>query len=100
MSKSTKWQGDRITEEHVRRAAFLWRTRKRTLGFRESSTYDVYIDGQPYPPKAICALAYEIATNETLTPRDFPGAKDGYWQNILHKWFRILPTSGRVRTEN
>lgn len=89
MSKQTKWLGDKITKDHVLEAARLWKTRERTLGFKKSTTYDVYIENEPYPPKAICALAYDLATNIKLTPSDFPGAKDGYWHGILKKWFPI-----------
>ncbi|MBX9610228.1 MAG: HNH endonuclease [Burkholderiales bacterium] len=91
MPRQSKWDGDQITRTHVRAAARLWRSGTKTLGFRESSTYDVYIDGRPYPPKAICALAYELATTKQLSPRDFAGAKDGYWHKILSQWYHVYP---------
>ena len=89
MAKPNHWHGDQIQEHHIREAAKLWNAEKDTLRFGNSVKYDVYIDGKPYPPKAICALAYKLATQKELTPDDFPGAKDGYWHKILSKYFPI-----------
>ncbi|MGM3412440.1 HNH endonuclease signature motif containing protein [Burkholderiaceae bacterium 26] len=73
---------DRITLTHLLRAA-------RAIGadgagyppFRRSITYDALLPGDrtPYPPKALIARAYELATGERLTPSDFAGARKGFY---------------------
>lgn len=94
-----RWQGDKITAKHIRKAANLWSKDPRAMGFGSSTKYDVYIDGKPFPPKAISALAYKLATGETLKPQDFPGALDGYWHGILKKFFPIWPKSSVFTSE-
>jgi predicted HNH restriction endonuclease len=69
------------------------------LGFKKSLTYDVFIDGKPYPPKAVSALAYELATKKKLAPADFAGAKDGYWHKILKQWFPVHPKGSTAALE-
>ena len=58
----------------IRKAAKVWTKDPGAMGFGSSTRYDVYVDGKPFPPKAISALAYKFATGETLGPHDFPGA--------------------------
>ncbi len=88
---SGKWQGEKITKAHILEAAEYWEKHPGALGFGPSRKYDIYIDGKPFPPKAISALAYELATKKTLEPKDFPGAFGGYWHEILKKFFPIWP---------
>lgn len=90
---SGRWQGEKITEKHIRQAAKHWEKNPGALGFGPSTKYDVYIDGKPFPPKAISALAYQSATKQTLEPKDFTGTFDGYWHGILKKFFPIWPKS-------
>ena len=90
MAKVGKWRGEKIEERHIREAAKRWSSGE-TLGFRSSAKYDVYIDNAPFPPKAICALALESASGQRIRPRDFLGADDGYWHQILKKWFKVIP---------
>ena len=68
---------------HVKEAARTWRDNPGYGGFRESRQYDVIIDGQPYPPKAIVAIAGELAGARLLAPSEFPGAWDGKWHRLL-----------------
>ena len=94
-----RWQGEKITAEHIRKAAKVWTKDPGAMGFGSSTRYDVYVDGKPFPPKAISALAYKFATGETLGPHDFPGALDGYWHGILKKFFPIWPKSSVFTSE-
>mgnify|MGYP000617908005 CR=1 FL=1 len=96
---SKRWQGEKITAEHIRKAANVWTNDPGVMGFGSSTRYDVYVDGKPFPPKAISALAYKFATGETLNPQDFPGALDGYWHGILKKFFPIWPKSSVFTSE-
>lgn len=45
-------------------------------GFNDSTTYDVIIDGKPYPPKHLSALAYKIASGYEIKGSDFEGGKN------------------------
>ncbi|BCN13381.1 hypothetical protein RPSD_52660 (plasmid) [Ralstonia solanacearum] len=79
---------ERVKLAHVRRAA-------RTVGadgtgyppFRRSTTYDAFLPGgtTPYPPKALIARAYELATGVRLVPSDFAGAREGYFVTRLEE---------------
>lgn len=81
---SKKWPGtENITLRHIQKAAKLWKRDPSKFSFRESRKYDVWIDDAPYPPKAISAIAYQLATATELTPSDFAGLKDGFWHKIL-----------------
>lgn len=85
-----------IKRDHVREAARLWREKPGRGGFRASTTYDVLVDRGRYPPKAICALAYELATDSELKPHDFPGAFDGPWHQVLTGLkFKIVPKGSK-----
>ncbi len=55
-----RWEGEKITAEHKCKAANLWSEDPRAMGFGSSTKYDVYIDGKPFPPKAISALAHNL----------------------------------------
>lgn len=68
---------------HVIEAARRWREQPGYGGFRESRQYDVIIRGKPYPPKAIVAIAGELAGGRLLLPSEFPGAWDGKWHRAL-----------------
>lgn len=68
---------------HVIEAARRWREQPGYGGFRESRQYDVIIKGKPYPPKAIVAIAGELAGGRLLLPSEFPGAWDGKWHRAL-----------------
>jgi len=53
--------------------------------FRRSTHYDVRLPkgATRYPPKALIACAYELATGQSLVPSDFAGAWDGFYLNRL-----------------
>lgn len=81
-----------IRPEHIEQAALFWERNPHYHGFRESTKYDVIISGKPYPPKAIVAIARELAGLGELFPSDFAGAKDGKWHKLLKSHgFRIVP---------
>lgn len=77
------WNPEKIRKSHVRQAARTWREDGRYLNFRDSTSYDVLIDGKPYPPKAISSRAHELATGTALLPSEFGGARDGLWHRRL-----------------
>jgi hypothetical protein len=54
---------DEIRVIHVLNAAEKWRAQPGYGGFHDSNRYDVLIDGQHYPPKAIVGIAhYQVHT--------------------------------------
>ncbi|WP_426147231.1 HNH endonuclease [Polaromonas sp. DSR2-3-2] len=71
-----------ITEIHVRRAAESW-DKEKFPNFGNSLKYNVIINEKPYPPKAICSKAYELATGSTLLSNEFVGAINGLWLSRL-----------------
>lgn len=46
-------------------------------GYAPTTTYDLFVGGRTYPPKAILGRAYEIATGDRLAPADFEGGRTG-----------------------
>lgn len=80
-----------VLRHHVKQAAKVWKQQPGYAGFRDSTRYDVLIDGAPYPPKAIVAISNEIAGLPLMLPADFAGAKDGKWHTMLKNLdFRIV----------
>lgn len=83
---------DAIEEQHVLQAAARWRQQPGYGGFRESTLYDILIEGEPYPPKAIVAIACELAGSPLPKPSEFKGAWDGHWHRALKGLnFDIVP---------
>src|SRR5579864_5223018 len=72
-----------IKAHHVLKAAQKWREQTGYGGFRPSRHYDVIIQGEHFPPKAIVAIANELAGGGKMRPADFPGAWDGKWHREL-----------------
>lgn len=77
---------DLITLSHLRTAARI--VGADGLGyppFRRSTHYDARLPRAqtPYPPKALIACAYELATGKLLVPSDFAGAWEGFYLNRL-----------------
>ena len=88
-----------IRRIHIRKAAKKWRAEPGYGGFRDSNRYDVVIDGEFYPPKAIVGIAYEMAGKGILRPSEFAGALDGKWHQMLKGLeFKIVP-KGLVRSD-
>ncbi|MGB5964148.1 MAG: HNH endonuclease [Sulfurimonadaceae bacterium] len=78
---------DHITKEHIRNAVEDYINESVPHRFIESITYDVIIDGNRYPPKAIIGLASRYILGEALTPAHFSAG--------LHtKCFRTLEENG------
>ena len=86
------WQPEKVKKMHVIRAASIWKKRATPFAkghpffqydFRQSTHYDVLIDGKAYPPKAIASCAHGLATDNYLNPSDFAGAKDGVWHRLF-----------------
>ncbi len=61
----SNWKPEKVLKSHVRKAAKIWCKEGGYLNFRNSTKYDVIIDGKPYPPKAISSIAYQLATENT-----------------------------------
>ncbi|MGF6978076.1 putative restriction endonuclease [Paraburkholderia sp. JPY465] len=83
---------DEVEKEHVVEAAARWRAEPGYGGFGESTRYDILIEGRPYPPKAIAAIACECAGAPRPRPSDFTGAWNGRWHKALKALgFPIVP---------
>lgn len=92
-------QSDEIGAIHILKAAKKWRAEPDYGGFRDSNRYDVVIDGEHYPPKAIVGIAHEMAGKGILRPSQFAGALDGKWHQMLKGLgFQIVP-KGLVRSD-
>ncbi|WP_175969913.1 HNH endonuclease [Burkholderia sp. BCC0322] len=88
---------DRVTAQHVRKAAAFWRKNPGYHGFQNARHYEVEIDGERYPIKAITAIALELAGQPVLMPSDFPGRLDGRWHNMLKNLdFKIHGKNGQA----
>jgi putative restriction endonuclease len=74
---------DGVRKKHVVDAAARWRAEPGYGGFRDSTRYDILIKGRPYPPKAIAAIACELAGVTRPRPSEFKGAWDGHWHRAL-----------------
>ena len=72
-----------FSAKNVRDAVPIWLKNPRRGGFSKSVKFDVEIGGVRYPPKAIIAIAYELAGHGILTPKDFGGAEKGPWHKAL-----------------
>jgi len=75
-----------IEPHHIEEAAAVWDRDGAYGTFGPSTKYDVLINGKPYPPKAIMAIALELAGLGARTPYNVRGAADGG----LHDWYREL----------
>ena len=81
-----------ISKRDVIGAAEFWKKNPGYHGFRDSTKYDVIIEGQAYPPKAIIAISHEKAKLGEMLPSSFMGAKDGKWHRMLKELgFSIVP---------
>lgn len=78
---------DGINDEHIRNAVVDYNNKSIPHRFVDSTTYDVIIDGERYPPKAIIGLASRYLLGEPLTPSDFGGG-------LNTKCFRLLQENG------
>lgn len=77
------WKPEKVLKSHVRKAAQIWRKEGGFLNFRNSTKYDVIIDGAPYPPKAISSIAHQLATENILRADEFGGSREGIWHRRL-----------------
>lgn len=77
------WEPKKVKKSHVRKAAEIWRKEGGFRNFRNSTKYDVIIDNNPYPPKAISSIAHELATGKILYADEFSGSKEGIWHRRL-----------------
>lgn len=94
MRKNIEWS--RVKLEHVndavadydRLGATEFFTRH---GFAPTTTYDLFIDDKPYPPKAILGAAFEFATGERLASTDFEGGRSGAVTILTGLGFDVRP---------
>jgi putative restriction endonuclease len=92
-------EDDRLLEaRYIRKAAAFWEQNPGYGEFRNSVRYDVVIDGRHFPPKAIVAIARELAGFRLMRPSAFPGAKEGHWHQELKRCgFDVVP-KGLIKT--
>jgi hypothetical protein len=73
-----------LTADHFHQAARNWRLHGAPSGFRDSQDWDVLVEGQRFPPKAITAMAHQLAGLGELKSRDFSGRQShGFLHGIL-----------------
>jgi len=86
------WQPEKVKRTHVVKAAAIWDKRDtpgaRRLpffehNFRQSTQFDVLVEGRRYPPKAIASCAHGLATSRYLSPDEFAGAAGGVWHRLF-----------------
>ena len=69
--------------------------------FKDSSRYDVVIEGKRYPPKAIVAIAAKYVGGRVLETHEFSGGKNTKCERILQRaGFEVVPkktSAGRVQ---
>lgn len=87
ITKADSYIPDNIKAEHIKLAAIDFNNDTVKHLFKHSTTYDVIIDGNRYPPKAIIGLASRHILGEPLTPAHFGGG-------LGTKCFRILGDNG------
>jgi hypothetical protein len=85
-----------IRAHHVLKAAQKWREQNGYGGFRPSRHYDVIIEGEHFPPKAIVAIANELSGGPKMRQADFPGAWDGKWHRELKRLGFVIVPKGLV----
>ena len=78
---------DGITSELIRKAVNDFNNKTVEHRFINSTTYDVIIDGNRYPPKAIVGLASRYILGRPLTPNQFSAG-------IGKKCFTLLQDNG------
>jgi putative restriction endonuclease len=87
-----------LTSAHIRSAAEHWNKQRGYAPFKSiSHSWDVLIDGRRYPPKAITALAHDLAGFGRLEPADFSGTVQ---HGFLHKTLESLGFELLRKAEN
>lgn len=79
---------DSISKDHINQAVELYKSGYKH-GFKDSTKFDLIIEGNRYPPKAIIGLAAVPLYGEPFGPNDFTGGSDS-------KCFRILTSNGFI----
>lgn len=88
----------KVLRDHVEKAAAFWDKNPGYNGFRDSTKYDVWVEGKPYPPKAIAAISSKFASLDPMEPSDFAGAKGGKWHRLLQSLGFLIVPKGTVAT--
>src|SRR5262245_42604122 len=66
-------------------------------GFAPTTTYELACEIRHYPPKAILGTAYEFATGQRLSSRDFEGGKTGAVRVLRRLGFTVREKRRPVR---
>lgn len=66
----------------------------RRYGYAPTTTYDLFLGGRTYPPKAILGTAFELATGERLSPADFEGGRAGAVKILSRLGFDVRSRDG------
>jgi len=83
-----------ITSEHIRRAVKDYNENIIEHHFKDSTNYDVIIDSNRYPPKAIIGLATRYVTGQVLNPLDLnDDIATKYFEILQREGFKIIPKS-------
>jgi 5-methylcytosine-specific restriction enzyme A len=81
---ASNWNFGKVEAAHVEQAAKHFVSLNRDFSpFKNSLKYDVEINGDYFPPKAIASMAHKFATGYALTPYEFGGAQNGPAQERL-----------------
>lgn len=90
----------KVRAANIRAAAKFWEKNRGYRGFRKSLHYDVIIDGEHFPPKAIVSIAHEksgVALD--MKPSSFKGARRGPWHDMLRNLGFQVVRKGLVVTD-
>ena len=80
-----------VNEVHIVKAAKAFKTEGCPSGFSLSTYYDVEIEGELYPPKAIMAYANQLATGEPPENNFKGGRKTDCFDAFARNGFKIHP---------
>jgi len=80
-----------VTEAHIREALVDFEKRGLPDGFRESTGFDVEVDGKLYPPKPLMAYANQRATGEPLLNNFRGGRNTDCFKAFGRLGFRVIP---------
>lgn len=88
---------NQIKEEHILSAIKEINEQGIRAG-RNSSTYDLIYEGNPYPPKLVISIANRFATGEELDPSIFSGGLGTDAFKLLEKLdFKIVPKKSNIQ---
>lgn len=86
-----------IAPKYIRQAASSYDDGDHPKSFESSTKFDLIIEGNRYPPKAITALAVQAQDNATLQSSDFSaGVSSKCFRLLREAGFRVVPKPGVI----